>query len=356
MDSLWSETLKEKNINTGSNYAQLVSCEGVTIENIGDKQSFETQIKEGSSQSKQRLEIEDKENHRTTYKRQRMEHLDNANVFNTDDNEYELEKQAEQTVQYNGKMWVVNKINVRDALTKWQKQMGRSRTDLAYYDIIDITPGTNSEFIRSLPNDAKRVIMRFGSTEQQSVTENVKELIVKFIKADDFRKIADESYNETRQNDTLKFVWDFVNLLADSFERESDLADFDLSELAYREIFLAPAIRSLFRGMHREMHIFFGEKHLFASSEELNLKKTDRETRGVGNKVDIIWSLKSTDIEFSVGEVSGPPNKRDHSHFFGDKLKIAKMLKIIIKHGGAGVKLGSLKLYGLQIYNNEAIA
>lgn len=75
-----------------------------------------------------------------------------------------------------------------------------------------------------------------------------------------------------------------------------------------------------------------------------------------GNKVDIIWTLKSTDLEFSVGEVSGPPNQRDHPHFFGDKLKIAMMLKIIInrivrKHGGAGVKLGLLKLYGLQIYS-----
>ncbi|CAG8632043.1 13339_t:CDS:2, partial [Acaulospora morrowiae] len=39
---------------------------------------------------------------------------------------------------------------------------------------------------------------------------------------------------------------------------------------------------------------------------------------------------------------------------------IAMMLKIIInrivrKHGGAGIKLSLLKLYGLQIYNNEAI-
>lgn len=53
---------------------------------------------------------------------------------------------------------------------------------LAYYDIIDITPGTNGDFIRSMPNDAMHEIMLFGSTEQQSVTENVKELIVKFIK------------------------------------------------------------------------------------------------------------------------------------------------------------------------------
>ncbi|CAG8722325.1 11998_t:CDS:2, partial [Gigaspora margarita] len=243
------------------------------------------------------LETEDKENPAgSSYKRQRtegenMEHSDNKNFFNTvkyDDNENELEKQTEQTIQYDGKIWIVTKINVY------------------------ITPGTNGDFIRSMPNDAMHEIMLFGSTEQQSVTENVKELIVKFIKLLDS---VDESYNETRQNDILKFVWGFVNLLADSFERENDLADFDLSELAYREIFLAPAIRSFC-----DVYPCSGEKHLFASSEELNLKKTDKESRDIGNKVDIIWSLKLTDLEFCIGEVSGPPNKRDHTHFFGDKL------------------------------------
>ncbi|KAF0436357.1 hypothetical protein F8M41_004715 [Gigaspora margarita] len=203
-----------------------------------------------------RYETEDKENPAgSSYKRQRtegenMEHSDNKNFFNTvkyDDNENELEKQAEQTIQYDGKIWIVTKINLLDSV--------------------------------------------------------------------------DESYNETRQNDILKFVWDFVNLLADSFERENDLADFDLSELAYREIFLAPAIRSFC-----DVYPCSGEKHLFASSKELNLKKTDKESRDIGNRVDIIWSLKLTDLEFCIGET-----------------------------WWCRCKLGSLKLYGLQIYNNEAI-
>ncbi|CAH1765548.1 4351_t:CDS:2, partial [Entrophospora sp. SA101] len=56
IDILWSsvgETLKEKNINVGTNYIQLVSCKGVNIGNIGDKWSFKTQIKKGSSELKQ---------------------------------------------------------------------------------------------------------------------------------------------------------------------------------------------------------------------------------------------------------------------------------------------------------------
>ena len=53
---------------------------------------------------------------------------------------------------------------------------------LASYDIIDITPGSNSDFIRSLPNDAIHEMKQFGSSEQLVVADNVRELIVKFIK------------------------------------------------------------------------------------------------------------------------------------------------------------------------------
>ncbi|GET57676.1 hypothetical protein GLOIN_2v1612991 [Rhizophagus irregularis DAOM 181602=DAOM 197198] len=141
----------------------------------------------------------------------------------------------------------------------------------------------------------------------------------------------------------------------ESFERDNDLAEYNLSELGYREIFLAPLMRSLFREMHREMNIFFGEKCLFASSEDRNLEKNDGKDRSAGQKIDIIWSIKPTDLEFSICEVSGPPNQHSHTHFFNDKLKIAKMLKVIFnriirKYGSVGINLTSLKLYGLHVY------
>jgi hypothetical protein len=60
-------------------------------------------------------------------------------------------------------------------------------------------------------------------------------------------------------------------------------------------------------------------------------------------------------LEFAIGEVSGPPNQHQHPHFFGDKLKIAKMLKVMLNrivrvYEGIGESLSLLKLYGLQIY------
>jgi len=94
---------------------------------------------------------------------------------------------------------------------------------------------------------------------------------------------------------------------------------------------------------------------LFASTEDRNRGKKDDEYRNSGRKIDIIWSVKQTDLEFSIGEISGPPNQLNHPRFFNDKIKIAKMLKIMInrivrKYGGTGMDLSLIKLYGLHVY------
>jgi len=48
----------------------------------------------------------------------------------------------------------------------------------------------------------------------------------------------------------------FLFLSVESFERDNDLTNYNLSEFGYREIFFTPLIRSLFRGTHREMNIY----------------------------------------------------------------------------------------------------
>ncbi|CAI2191016.1 17188_t:CDS:10 [Funneliformis geosporum] len=280
-------------------------------------------------------------------------------VKRMDNEDDELEVHAKETIRNDGKKWIICGTDVRDALSKWKKKT-RPRTDLAFYDIVDVTPGSNSDFIRSLPKDVVHEI-RQSKLLPAPVIDNadgMKQYIIDFIKTKNFREYVDESYVKTRKNNIMKFIWDYLNLLVESFERDNDLADYNLSELGYREIFLTPLMRSLFRGKHREMSIFFGEKCLFASSEDRNREKTDEEYRNAGRKIDIIWSMKPTDFEFSICEVSGPPNQHNHTHFFNDKLKIAKMLKVIlnrivIKYGGAGMNLSSLKLYGLHVYYNE---
>jgi hypothetical protein len=102
-------------------------------------------------------------------------------------------------------------------------------------------------------------------------------------------------------------------------------------------------------------YLLSGEVCLFASAEDADLKKNDAEDRSSGRKIDVVWATKSAKIEFAISEVSGPPNQRQHSHFFTDKIKIGKMLKIMINrivrvYGGDSSLFNLLKLYGLQIY------
>src|SRR5437764_8133992 len=105
----------------------------------------------------------------------------------------------------------------------------------------------------------------------------------------------------------------------------------------------------------RICYVVSGEVCLFASAEDGDLKKNDAEERSSGRKIDVVWATKPPKVEFAISEVSGPPNQRQHSHFFGDKIKIGKMLKIMMNrivrvYGGDSSIFNLLKLYGLQIY------
>ncbi|CAJ0629711.1 719_t:CDS:2 [Entrophospora sp. SA101] len=57
----------------------------------------------------------------------------------------------------------------------------------------------------------------------------------------------------------------------------------------------------------------------------IKLSMTNEECSS-GRKIDIVWTTMPK-LEFAIGEVSDPPNQRQHTHFFGDKLKTAKNVK-----------------------------
>ncbi|CAG8586740.1 7343_t:CDS:10 [Acaulospora morrowiae] len=192
----------------------------------------------------------------------------------------ELELFAQETVRNDGEKWVICDTDLHDTLTKWQKVKVQPRTDLAFYNIIDMTPGSNSNFIRLLPKDVVSLVLK-PTFRADSVNM--------------WTKIIQKQELITLQN----LFGSILNFLVESFERENDLADSNLSELGYRETFLMSLICSLFRGLNREMNIFLRQ----------NMEKDDEEDRTTGRKIDVIWSMKPTDLEFSIREISGPPNK-----------------------------------------------
>ncbi|CAJ0868710.1 4193_t:CDS:2 [Entrophospora sp. SA101] len=74
-----------------------------------------------------------------------------------------------------------------------------------------------------------------------------------------------------------------------------------------------------------------------------------------GNKIDAIVDTLVVPLEISIIEVSGSPLDPDHTHYVGDRKKIAKMLKIMLnyiikRYPGDLDKLRGIKLYGTQIY------
>ncbi|CAG8636419.1 3320_t:CDS:10, partial [Funneliformis caledonium] len=78
----------------------------------------------------------------------------------------------------------------------------------------------------------------------------------------------------------------------------------------------------------------------------------------VYSKIDTIIKLGDLNLEFSVVEVSGPPTNPDHSHYVGDRNKIAKNLKVILNYcyntyRGDFKQFRKIKVYGLQVYRNS---
>ncbi|CAG8683711.1 20637_t:CDS:2, partial [Racocetra persica] len=100
-----------------------------------------------------------------------------------------------------------------------------------------------------------------------------------------------------------------------------------------------------------------GEKSLRCSAILFNNLQQDNDRRSSGNKIDAIMKLLDVNLEFLVVEVSGSPTNPDHSHYIGDRNKIAKFLKIIlnfirINYRGDFQQFRKIKVYGIQVFSN----
>ena len=126
-----------------------------------------------------------------------------------------------------------------------------------------------------------------------------------------------------------------------------------MSEGTYINSVLAPILDEIFIKNKRQWRASYGETCLKASAKDKNSQKEDSERRSTGKKIDTIIELREENQEFSVIEISGPLLKNDWSHYKGDRLKIAKMLKTITNHFAElnpSSDITLVKLYGLQAY------
>ncbi|KAL9537499.1 hypothetical protein MBANPS3_011727 [Mucor bainieri] len=121
-----------------------------------------------------------------------------------------------------------------------------------------------------------------------------------------------------------------------------------------------------------------GERTLKCAAKRVNAKLDDHQRRDsyqpvdflvpfepsrvaasccAGPKIDIIFSRKSGSREVGILELSGSADKRNHTHFLEDRVKIATNLKHMLKSLLKSVPhcplkyIQALKLYGFQIHD-----
>ena len=74
-----------------------------------------------------------------------------------------------------------------------------------------------------------------------------------------------------------------------------------------------------------------GDEALSQEKEAKQRTQKDDERRASAKMPDACLAFNKYNMSFLLLEVSGPPNKENHQHFVGDRVKIARQLKEILK-------------------------
>jgi hypothetical protein len=90
-----------------------------------------------------------------------------------------------------------------------------------------------------------------------------------------------------------------------------------------------------------------GDEALKTDKEDKQSSQKDDERRNTGKVSDAILTLVNYDLPVALVEVSGPPNQQNHQHFVGDRTKIAKHLKSVLKKVRRTISSGDEDLYKL---------
>ncbi|KAI8642042.1 hypothetical protein BD408DRAFT_191988 [Parasitella parasitica] len=121
--------------------------------------------------------------------------------------------------------------------------------------------------------------------------------------------------------------------------------------------FMYPLFYNLLKYFKRNIVIRWGEAKLISKKKEEHHALDDDDRRSPGPSIDFIFkSMIYNNVEFAVGEVSGAPLVQNQTHFMGDRNKIAKNLKTMIKSiinlkkHIIESRVQNIQIYGIQIY------
>ncbi|CAG8754343.1 2507_t:CDS:2, partial [Racocetra persica] len=98
-------------------------------------------------------------------------------------------------------------FNVRESLINWKLRNNPPCDDLAYYDILDLTPGSNSDFVKNyMPMEVYKKLMCEQKPQQKEYNE-IKHHINNMIKVSDLKKSVIDHYLPTCGDEEKEFLW-----------------------------------------------------------------------------------------------------------------------------------------------------
>ncbi|CAG8566033.1 4748_t:CDS:2, partial [Dentiscutata erythropus] len=102
---------------------------------------------------------------------------------------------------------IIGNFKVRESLLNWKLKNNLFRDDLQNYDILDLTPDTNSDFVKSylLPEVYNKLITHEPTIQERDYNE-IKAFINNMIKVTDFKKSVVEHYLLTCNDDEKEFL------------------------------------------------------------------------------------------------------------------------------------------------------
>ncbi|CAG8817191.1 16917_t:CDS:2, partial [Racocetra persica] len=100
---------------------------------------------------------------------------------------------------------IIGNFKGRELLLNWKLKNNILCDDLAYYNILDLTPGTNSDFVKSyLSSEVYNKLITHEPTIQERDYNEIKAFINNMIKVTDFKKSVVEYYLLTQDFDLKK--------------------------------------------------------------------------------------------------------------------------------------------------------
>ncbi|CAO3595263.1 unnamed protein product [Absidia cylindrospora] len=131
------------------------------------------------------------------------------------------------------------------------------------------------------------------------------------------------------------------------------------TETHYLCTFVQPTLDLAFDDLVGQYSRIWGEARLKTATDQYNNALVDDDRRVTGTGIDGIFTHVDSGFETMIVELSGASTSPVYGHFLGDRTKITKNLKRMMKTICKSItrphmtKLGQLTLIGLQYYDNK---